>query len=349
MADLALDILARECPNLLQLSLFISKYLKHNHQTFQDLLGPIPDTPYIQSLSKLTHLVEITCAIGFLRDNIPVIGTLPELEHITLFSEDRSTVIRPDAIPSRSFSALRSLELLKLAHWQVISLLNVPRLVKQITRLKINHEIHSRVDLDDFSDEPEQIADQGEYLASEILPWLKNVPRLSYLELKLIFTSKVESETDIGRQCLVDTFSVLPLETFILSGGHISNWTRSMDTLPTIWPHLTRLELWEQIVRLNDLPCFARLPNLEYLLLGVVFEKVEKTTNELSLSPLRKLKCVNRISDEQLDYITHSGGFLLALFPRLRGVEWTYEEPRVKYGFQVLNRHIMLHLASEGK
>ncbi|QRV81333.1 F-box protein [Ceratobasidium sp. AG-Ba] len=199
MADLALDILALDCFNLLQLSLFISKYLKHKHKDFQDLLRPIPDTPYIRSLSKLTHLVELTCAIGFLRGNIPVIGTLPELEHITIYGGDRSTERRPDDIPSGSFSALRSLELFELAHWQVISLLNVP-LVKQITHLKLTHEVHSRVDLDDFSDEREEIADQGEYLASKVFSCLKNVPILSYLELKLMFISKVESETDIGRQ-----------------------------------------------------------------------------------------------------------------------------------------------------
>ncbi|QRV95804.1 hypothetical protein RhiJN_23822 [Ceratobasidium sp. AG-Ba] len=318
MADLALDILARDSPHLLHLTIFPSEDVPYAQGIFDNLVGSSPERLYDRSLSTLTHLVELTCTVGMLRDDVlSIVGSLPQLRRFSIYEGGGEPDLYPDEIPEESFPALRDLGLIKLDAHDATSLLSMPPLLQNLTHFRLKYLIKNEIDDDNFdeSNPVGPIEDEGEHFVSEILSFLKSAPKITHLDLDVMFTSEDETQTDIARQELADILSGLQLKTFILMGGHIWNWTQQPNTLQAIWPNVTVLKIAEQITYLGDLICFSHLPSLEYLLLGIVFEKIRTPPEYSSVSPLRTLECSNyNISEGELRHIPHSGGYGFQIF-----------------------------------
>ncbi|KAG9121634.1 hypothetical protein FRC07_002339, partial [Ceratobasidium sp. 392] len=228
MADVILEAIAERCPRLLKLSLFPSRMPKHEEN---NLLGYLRRRPYYESLRVLPALVELTCSVIMLeKDPLCVISSLPQLRRLIVLTSGASVVLRPPELPKGSFPALQQLQLKGLSPYEVIAILSIPSLMRNLTDLELKFKLY-------LLDEDE---DREEWIASELLSHLKLCPDLQSLDLDLDPTGILDEPYDIGHQDLMDTFSKLPLINVTMGGVHLGDWARTGSLIP-VWPNVTSL------------------------------------------------------------------------------------------------------------
>ncbi|KEP52487.1 F-box protein [Rhizoctonia solani 123E] len=280
-ASAILETIAARCPRLLRLSLFVSESLGlDKYDGENNMLGVIWQREYHHYFRALPTLYELSCSVTMLQsDCLKVIGSLPGLTRLSVYSSGGLVVLQPPHLSSNSFPSLNELSLQDINPYEAASIMQIAPLMKRLTLLELitNPEY---LDFDDLRDE---------WITGTLLLLLSNSPRLTALHVDLDPVRENEETYDIGHQDVMDTFSKLPLISLTLTGVHIGDWA-STGSLKTVWPLLSSLRMRNQYASPLILSCFAQLPRLQHLTLSVCLENMIIRPNILLLCPLQTLE-----------------------------------------------------------
>ncbi|CCO31521.1 hypothetical protein BN14_05566 [Rhizoctonia solani AG-1 IB] len=325
-ASVILDTIAERCPRLLRLSLFVSESIVIDKNEGENrLLGVLWKRPYYKYFQALPALYELSCSVLMLQsDSIQVIGSLPHLTRLSVYSSGGTLVLQQSHLSKKLFPSLNELSLQDIHPYEVASIMQIAPLMKRLTLL----ELITNPEYLEFDESRE------DWINTTLLLLLSNSPRLNALHVDLDPTRENDETYDIGHQDVMDTFSKLPLISLTLTGVHIGDWA-STGSLKTVWPSLSSLRMRNQYASPLILSCFAQLPRLQHLTLSVCLENMTIRPSFISLCPLHTLEIsdgvVTMIEPEDLE---HTSRFLLSLFPRLRRIDW------MKFGLDVLPEEV---------
>ncbi|KDN33689.1 hypothetical protein RSAG8_13218, partial [Rhizoctonia solani AG-8 WAC10335] len=339
-ASAILDTIAARCPRLMRLSLFVSESLGlDKYDGENNMLGVLWQRDYFHYLRALPALYEISCSVAMLQsDSLKVIGSLPCLTRLSVYSSGALLVLQPPHLSNSSFPSLKELSLQDINPYEAAAIMQIAPLMKRLTLLELitNPEIMQiaplmkRLTLLELITNPEYLDfddSREDWINGTLLLLLSNSPRLNALHVDLDPVRESEDLYDIGHQDVMDTFSRLPLISLTLTGVHIGDWA-STGSLKTVWPLLSSLRMRNQYASPLNLSCFAQLPRLQHLTLSVCLETMDIPPNLLPLCPLLTLEIsdgiVTMIEPEDLE---HASRLLLSIFPRLRRIIWTKSGP----------------------
>lgn len=295
-----LQSIVERCPKLMRLSLFMSEALVGDpHDGETPLLSCMWKKPFYEHLHDLPLLTELTCTTLMLEhDSLGVLGSIPQLRRLIVHTS-AGAPLRSQTIPDSCFPALKQLHLRGVNPYDIIVILNITPMMRQLVTLEL--KFHP-----DGIDEDE---DRDEWLAQSLLTLLKHTPCLSFFHLELDINPALEEPYDIGDQDVMDTFSKLPLISLTLSGVHISDWART-GSLRTVWPNVTNLCMKNQFASPLILSCFSQLPKLQHLTLNICLEDFVAFPKVPSVCPLTTLEFSREASTvyepEHLEYTTRS-------------------------------------------
>ncbi|CAE6500077.1 unnamed protein product [Rhizoctonia solani] len=321
-ASAILDTISTRCPRLLRLSLFVSETLGFDkYDGENNMFGVLWKQDYYHYFRALPALYELSCSVTMLQsDSLNVIGSLPYLTRLSVYSSGGLLVLQPPHLSGDLFPSLNELSLQDISPYEAASIMQIAPLMKRLTLM----ELITNPDYLDFDELRE------DWITGTLLQLLSNAPRLNALHIDLDPLRELDEPYDIGHQDVMDTFSKLPLISLTLSGVHIGDWA-STGSLKTIWPLLSSLRMRNQYASPLILTCFAQLPRLQHLTLS---------TLEISDG------VVTMMEPEDLE---HTSRFLLSLFPRLRRIVWTKfgpdmlaEEVQQRRFIGFLNQHLTM-------
>ncbi|CAE7185602.1 unnamed protein product [Rhizoctonia solani] len=318
-ASAILDTIAARCPRLLKLSLFVSETLGlDKYDGENNMLGVLWQRDYYHYFRALPALYELSCSVAMLQyDSLKVIGSLPYLTRLAVYSSGGMLVLQPPPLPDDSFPSLNELSLQDIHPYEAASIMQIAPLMKRLTLL----ELITNPEYLEFDDSRE------EWITGTLLLLLSNSPKLNALHVDLDPLRDIDDPYDIGHQDVMDTFSKLPLISLTLSGVHVGVWAET-GSLKTVWPLLSSLRMRNQYASPLVLSCFAQLPRLQHLTLSVYLEDMVIRPSVLVLCPLLTLEIsdgiVTAVEPEDLE---HTSRFLLSLFPRLRRITWSKFRP----------------------
>ncbi|CAE6361752.1 unnamed protein product [Rhizoctonia solani] len=325
-ASAILDTIAERCPRLLRLSLFVSDNLGlDKYDGENNMLGVLWQRDYFYYFRALPALYELSCSVAMLQsDPLKMIGSLPSLARLSVYSSGGLLVLQPPQLPDSLFPSLNELSLQDINPYEAASIMQIAPLMKRLTLL----ELITNPEYLDFDDSRE------DWITGTLLLLLANSPRLNALHVDLDPIRDLEEPYDIGHQDVMDTFSKLPLISLTLTGVHIGDWA-STGSLKTVWPLVSSLRMRNQYASPLILSCFAQLPRIQHLTLSVCLENMIIRPDMLLLCPLHTLEISDGVVTmmEPAD-LEHTSRFLLSLFPRLRRIIWT------KFGPDTLTEEI---------
>ncbi|QRW12030.1 F-box protein [Ceratobasidium sp. AG-Ba] len=250
VAGSLLGHIVKNCPKLRTLSLFPS-----NSPSFHSTLdghgysiADFCDNSFYDRLSAL-NLSELSCTTAILSDNgIYVLGTLPLLERLTLYSSASAiAVAKPPCTPALQHFGLYS------TYWDEIRQIWALDLFSTLNSLTI-----SFVDTEDSDDE--QVVDWGGALMSLIAC---HSPALTDLEIDF-GTLELELDTMSTLSPLVQ----LPLATVSFKSlGAMAD--EIVENIESIFPNATKLAFFELVFTLSELAHFSKLQRLQHLAIGL--------------------------------------------------------------------------------
>ncbi|KAG9118342.1 hypothetical protein FRC07_007199, partial [Ceratobasidium sp. 392] len=273
---------------------------------------------------------------------LSVIGSFPALQQLTVLGLDSPAALDPRRLSTGSFPALQKLHLAGRDGDCLISVLNISPLMNHLTHLNLKHIL-----TDNRRDDHGQI---GEWIACDLLPWLKNSPYLQSLILKIDSFEGVEVPYDIGYDDLVETFSKLPLQSVTLAGVKLGELVYDLESLKNAFPHVTDLHVLDQPGTPLILGCFAELPKLQHLEVRLDLERIDRCPERASRCRLHTLESsTGGAIGYRHEDLEITGAALLMIYPNLRKVVWPpskqNDSPKVlaqRRFVDHLNRHINL-------
>ncbi|KAF8706804.1 hypothetical protein RHS03_04520, partial [Rhizoctonia solani] len=323
-ASVILDTIAERCPRLLRLSLFVSESIGIDKNEGENkLLGLLWKRPYYKYFQALPALYELSCSVLMLQsDSIQVIGSLPHLTRLSVYSSGEPLVIRQSHLSNKLFPSLHELSLQDIHPYEAAGIMQIASLMKCLTLLELltNPEC---LDPDESRED---------WINTTLLLLLSNSPRLNTLHVDLDPTRENDEVYDIGHQDVMDTFSKLPLISLTLTGVHIGAWA-STGSLKTVWPSLSSLRMRNQDAG----------PRILSYNMGI-------RQDFISLCPLQTLEIsdgvVTTMEPEDLE---RTSQFLLSIFPRIRRIIWmkfgldtSSEEEQQRRFIGFLNQHLSM-------
>ncbi|KAG9078607.1 hypothetical protein FRC06_008283 [Ceratobasidium sp. 370] len=240
------------CPRLVRLSLFPSDVLSTTSQSqqVQPLIGFLEHKPPRHYLSLLDKLCELETSTMLLEsESFQVIGSLPNLGSLKLYSIYNNPSFRGITLPDDSFPVLRQLSLMGLKSVEVQAALDLLPLVRNLGSFEISM-IHR--------------SEHRNWLVTSFFPRVKNMVQLSNLCACFEIDEPVEDGLDvhnIEHPVVLEVLSGLPLKTVKLAGATFNFLT----DYKSIFPGVTKLELPDCRIENFCLHYFAGLGQLEYL------------------------------------------------------------------------------------
>ncbi|KAG9091024.1 hypothetical protein FS749_000121 [Ceratobasidium sp. UAMH 11750] len=340
-ASFILDSLVTHRPRLQKLGLFPSLAIgDFGGEGESGLLAFLSREPFYEYLNDLTSLRHLSSTLAwFHRKRLPVLGRLPQLETMDIYSGPDDADDHGDfEIDDNLFPLLTGLYLHHLDPWDVERVISLRPLIKNLVSLSLE------TDLNRFNHEE----DPTEWLIGELFPIIVDAPHLAELTIKVEPPREPATRAyEIGDSVLA-VFSTLPLKNLFLDNIVLSRGALNVD-LGVVWPSLTRLRIPAHPASFTWLPRFAAIPSLQYLELEL------KLQNEhiVGFSGPRQFVLTNLVTGSgatisstfaDIDVVARA---LLDMWPNLSRVTWpepgnrasTYET--LKYersGF--LNGHI---------
>lgn len=298
------NALSLNCPNLRMLCLYPRDDVKPSLEP--EGLGYEGWRP---NLKKFTKLRDLSLTNGCLnKHSLLALGKLPKLRVLDftygdfVAVEDSSTVNA--ALSSTAFSNLRALSLnVRLA--DQIYILELQKMIKGINKLNICLRLSMGFEDDTFGFEASKIL-----VERRLLPLFANMPNLGSLTIKAWSPCK-DADLPVEFPEFLDAISRPPLVDVHLDGVHFRSSALERN-LGTVWPQLRRLSLPAQDASLQELACFATIPNLCYLKVKLNLTTTFTPTNIIrsERAPLTFLKSSpqGKISAE-LEVIKHNARY----------------------------------------
>ncbi|QRV81398.1 hypothetical protein RhiJN_09413 [Ceratobasidium sp. AG-Ba] len=273
-----------------------------------------------QPLASFSRLRDLTCNSYMLRYTLGIIGSLPQLEHLTVCNTRQMHGAFGDvAPPSESFSALSHLTLYLQSQVEVEALLRWASAFPRLGTLEMYIDLTQWVFMEDA------------WAFTTLFPLLG---RLSSIQHFYINPSGAKHESPLilsfGDQIVVDSLASMSLKTIRLDWTMfalpILDLVEPFPDLKSRWAHVTYLYMPMQPISTHQLPCFAALPNLEHLVvilaisnhfgsehhfdkpIAVAFQVLEGSIDSIiSLKP------------EEMDATAR---FILSLWPNISRIVW---------------------------
>lgn len=292
-ASTILDTLVQRCPNITKLSIYPQQDSSDSSATASlDIYSTSSDgsTPsntstsagiselpkwWYEYLRELPQLSYLSVTDGWLfRPCLIALSQLPNLHTLefhseTIFEVQESEVTDSD-LSNEAFSRLRQLSLHGLDQDDVVDVLGIQKLLRNITKFEFEHEMA----LNSFEE-------RDDWITYEFLPLLVNLPCLKDLRIKETFSPHMVEEDEIYMIAvpeILDVMAKLPLETVYLGSIHLGTTLLELE-LVSIWPNVTELSMPSQHASLAELSYFAAMPKLRRLTLKLDLTKVETPTN----------------------------------------------------------------------
>ncbi|KAG9096931.1 hypothetical protein FRC06_008182 [Ceratobasidium sp. 370] len=323
------EVLVQKSPGIQKLTALFPTFGSSNHDESKNG-SPDPPTrtelPF-QSLKSLSWLRDLSCNSALLTASLTVLGSLSQLQSLTVWSGgNKCASPESEPLPDASFPNLTQLTLhLKesIDSIEVETLMHMIPVLRQLTRLEFFMEMY------------DTITNENSWVQSRFLPSLKG---LQYLQdLHINFNPEGDRHRIIlhGGRKLMDSITSLPLETVCLD--QVDLGYPVPYGIKTGWRQVTHLSIPFQRVHTQELPAFARLPNLQHLTLTLVLStelsddsddsddyfyigrSVGPRLHTLGGSGGSRIFC-------RIDEIDELARILLSFWPNLRRVLWSSTE-----------------------
>ncbi|KAG8737489.1 hypothetical protein FRC10_008110 [Ceratobasidium sp. 414] len=254
-AAFILDSLMTHRPKLQKLGLFPNLAIgDFGGEGESGLLAFLPGDPFYEYLDGTSSLRHLSSTLAwFQREALPILGQLPHLETMSIYSWPKDAEDHDFEIDDNLFPSLTGLNLYHLAPWDVERVIRLRPLIKGLKSLFLETNLNRL-----GSEE-----DPTEWLNGELFPLLKDAPHITDLNIKVKSPSRAFNVYEIGESVLT-VFSRLPLECLSLDGLILSGGALNVD-LGTMWQCLTRLQMPSHHASFAWLLWFAAIPSLQYL------------------------------------------------------------------------------------
>ncbi|KAG9079489.1 hypothetical protein FRC06_007696, partial [Ceratobasidium sp. 370] len=238
-----LQTISNSCPRIRELTLPSTVGDAEGNDDGYNLLHLLSNQPASKSLLALSGLCELTTDLSTLETDLAFApGDLPKLKHLRLFPGSK-TMTQSAPLRGSLFPALEQLTIRTARITDMATALGDPSLTHNIVTFRLEMSLGA-------------VGWKG----TQIFLMLLAMPNLTNLVLDLVF---VGNSYDLSDGVILDVLSQLPLRVFHLYGARFTDF--SDIHFATLFPFLTELRMFSQVVDLRGLSRFATIPNLKFL------------------------------------------------------------------------------------
>ncbi|KAG9098106.1 hypothetical protein FS749_004690 [Ceratobasidium sp. UAMH 11750] len=304
-----LQTISNLCPHIQKLALPSTPDDTKDGDAGYDLLHLLSNQPSSKSFLALSSLCELTTDLStFETDLAFALGDLPKLKHLRLLPGSNTTVqsapLRGSLLPALEQLTLRATRIADMA-----TALGDPSLAHNIVTFRLEVPLGA-----------------VGWNCAEIFLMLLAMPNLTNLVLDHV---PIGDPHDISDRAVLDVLSQLPLQVLHLYGARFTDF--SDIHFATLFPSLTELRMFSQVVDLRLLARFAMIPNLRYLTVDLSDILISDLNfGDLPVCPAFEiLDTLCYGSDEQSIYpdghVHNTARYFLALFPNIKRIIWRGE------------------------
>lgn len=287
-ASAVLRYIAETCPDVRLLAIFPdsrpseeSSLESHDERAMIDFWDSSL-APHLKRLRSLSQLVGTTELLS--PDNLIHLASMQNLSRLTLYPTTTPfEVVEPTSIgPTTGFTALKRFSLFTVT----------PTLIEKIWRLRIFNSLTS-LELSSVTFPPN--TEDGQLHASAITMLshvAKSSPHLSKITIKFDPPKTGKPYYDLGTISVLDPLKALQLKEMYLQGASLGvlPLQRPPQTIEYYLRHLVKLELPKKLCSFVQLYEFARLPNLDHLIVNLRLRTPEAEAPSINNSNFRVLE-----------------------------------------------------------
>jgi hypothetical protein len=255
-----LKTIGERCPDVHSIAIYPNSEMGDTNSDGEScFLNMIWAGPFLQYLRPLVKLQEISTSLSLIdRDGLLVLGTLPQLVDLRIRGCSDYLEEPTLSIPDGSFPRLTSLALWEIHVAVLVDLMAIKPLASGLTSLSLSHWF-----------EEEDGMEQVTWFETTFPQLLQHTPHLVFFASDATY-NPTPFPIDLSLYWIWDTFlqrtSELNLEAIQLAGLNFAS-TATLGNMPAAWSKLTKLRLLHVVVAVDELPYFAKLPNLQWLAL----------------------------------------------------------------------------------
>ncbi|KAG8771954.1 hypothetical protein FRC12_003319 [Ceratobasidium sp. 428] len=260
-----LDVVAEKSPHIWRLSVHPTFDCRSDDESQRDLLDAATHTgPPFRSLQSLSRLTVLSCNTAMLVSCLNLLGDLPQLESLTVWSGGRKdTSFEQEPLSDSSFPVLTHLNLnfkQSIDALELKSVLCMIPALRNLTALRFCMEMYKA------------ITDENSWVQDLFLPSLKSLPRLGELYFNCFPEGKEHLylllNVSNGSRKFLDSIMALPLETVCFDMIHLGYYVPQI--IKAGWPHITHFSVPFQRTDVQQLQAYTRLSNLQHLTLDLI-------------------------------------------------------------------------------